>query len=62
MATHKFLKRIVAPDIDLADKSTTFKSKEFDALASEVHNYTHGINSDPMTILAIVFSALIHGR
>jgi 3'5'-cyclic nucleotide phosphodiesterase len=25
-----------------------------------MHEYTHGINSDPITLLAIVFSALIH--
>ena len=29
-------------------------------IGSELHNYTHGINSDPLTILAILFSALIH--
>ena len=53
MATNKFLKRIVAPDICVDD------SKDKD-IANEVHNYTHGINSDPITMLAIVFSALIH--
>jgi hypothetical protein len=53
MATNKLLKRIVAPDI------ATEKAKSAD-IASEIHNYTHGINSDPLTILAIVFSALIH--
>ena len=29
-------------------------------MASKLHEYTHGINSDPLTIFAIVFSALIH--
>ena len=50
MATNKFLKRIVAPDIAAGDNE----------MASRVHNYTHGINNDPLTLLAIVFSALIH--
>jgi len=53
MAVHKFLKRIVAPDI----------SHDCDAakdIASKIHAYTHGINSDPLTILAILFSALVH--
>ena len=50
MATNKFLKRIVTPDIAGADGE----------MASKLHNYTHGINSDPLTLLAIVFSALIH--
>ena len=53
MATNKFLKRIVAPDIAVGE------AKQGD-IASQIHNYTHGINSDPLTILAIVFSALIH--
>ena len=53
MATNKLLKRIVAPDIAI-EKA---KSSE---IASELHNYTHGINSDPLTVFAIVFSALIH--
>jgi hypothetical protein len=53
MATNKLLKRIVAPDIAME------KAQSCD-IASELHNYTHGINSDPLTILAILFSALIH--
>ena len=52
MAVNKFLKRIVAPDIGVGDAQGD--------MASEVHNYTHGINSDPITMLAIVFSALVH--
>lgn len=51
MATDKFLKRIVAPDIDGED----------DKMASDVHAFTHGINSsDPLLLLGILFSALIH--
>jgi len=53
MATNKFLKRIVAPDI-------AFEKEQIGDIASQLHNYTHGINSDPLTLLAIVFSALIH--
>lgn len=58
MAVDKFLKRIVAPDLDLEQMATTKEAQG--ALASHLHDYTHGINSDPMTLLAIVFSALIH--
>ena len=53
MVQNKFLKRIVAPDVAIE------KAKGSD-IAAELHNYTHGINSDPLTLLAIVFSALIH--
>lgn len=52
MRGDKFLKRIVAPDVaPIMDE--TF-------LASTLHDYTHGINSDPLTILAILFSAVVH--
>jgi hypothetical protein len=50
MSVDKFVKRIVSPDLDV-------NNKYFD---SDLHTYTHGINSDPLTLLAIVFSALIH--
>ena len=53
MAVNKLLKRIVTPDLDEEMKSEN-------ELASQLHAYTHGINSDPLTIFAIVFSALIH--
>lgn len=49
----EFLTRIVTPDID---EEEIRRGK----LASTVHDYTHGINSDPLTLLGIVFSALIH--
>ena len=55
MSVDKFLQRIVAPDIDAAANST-----HKTAMASHLHDYTHGITSDPLTILAIVFSALVH--
>ena len=51
MATDKFLKRIVAPDIEAEDEQ----------MASNVHAFTHGINtSDPLLLFGILFSALIH--
>jgi hypothetical protein len=52
MCVDKFLRRIVAPDVD-----PTMGRKH---LASALHDYTHGINSDPLTIFAIMFSALVH--
>ena len=52
MATDKLLKRIVAPDIALTQDNNN--------VGSELHNYTHGINTDPLTLLAIVFAALVH--
>ena len=52
MATNKLLMRIVTPEIG--------DDEHGDDIASKLHAYTHGINSDPLTLMAIVFSALIH--
>lgn len=57
MAVNKFLKRIVSPDIDV-DKEMT--EAHHNDIASKLHDYTHGITSDPLTVLAIIFSALVH--
>ena len=54
MSVSKILKRIVTPDLDVDQIKGTL------SLASHVHDYTYGINSDPLTILAVIFSALIH--
>uniref|UniRef100_A0A7S3DSF0 Phosphodiesterase n=1 Tax=Entomoneis paludosa TaxID=265537 RepID=A0A7S3DSF0_9STRA len=58
MAVDKFLRRIVAPDLDV-DQLRNGKNSRGE-LASHLHDYTHGINSDPISLFAIVFSALIH--
>ena len=54
MSVSKILKRIVTPDLDV----NQLKGER--SLASHVHDYTYGINSDPLTLLAIIFSAMIH--
>ena len=52
------MQRIIAPDLDLIDLERAQKdSRDY---ASQLHVYTHGITSDPLTLCAIVFSALIH--
>jgi hypothetical protein len=52
MSVNKLLMRVVTPDVDV-------EHVEGD-VASKLYDYTHGINSDPITILAIIFSAVIH--
>lgn len=56
MAVDKFMNRIVTPDMD----ESVHETKDRNGIAAHIHEYTHGINSDPITLLAIVFSALIH--
>jgi hypothetical protein len=65
MSVEKFITRIVTPDLDEKDIIANLDLDEKDlksaeGIASILHDYTHGINSDPLTLLAIVFSALIH--
>jgi class 3 adenylate cyclase len=53
MSANKLLNRIVIPEnVDY--------ERESHAIASDLHDYTYGITSDPLTQFAIVFSALIH--
>jgi hypothetical protein len=54
MSVAKLLSRIVAPD-QVYDKDTDTR-----ILASNLHDHTYGITSDPLTQFACVFAALIH--
>jgi hypothetical protein len=58
MSVHKLLKRVVTPDISKEDLAQAERDRNH--LASCLHAFTHGINSDPVALFAIVFSALIH--
>lgn len=51
MSVDKLLKRIKTPDLSVA---------EDEAASQKLHEYTHGITSDPLTQFGIVLSALIH--
>jgi hypothetical protein len=55
MSVDKLLKRIVAPDLKRDKQERAVKSS-----GERLHDYTHGINSDPLAVFGIVFSALIH--
>ena len=58
MSVKKLLKRIVTPDLTDAELEELAKGNKH--LASHLHEYTHGLNSDPLVVLAITVSALIH--
>jgi hypothetical protein len=54
MSAGKLMKRIVSPErLDVIQGDPI-------ALARAVHDSTYGISSDPLTLFAVVFSALIH--
>eukprot|EP00934_Nitzschia_sp_Nitz4_P004638 Nitzschia sp. Nitz4//scaffold197_size40390//30718//39231//NITZ4_007521-RA/size40390-augustus-gene-0.11-mRNA-1//1//CDS//3329540496//4628//frame0 len=53
MSANKLLNRIVIPEnVDY--------QRESNAIAIDLHDYTYGITSDPLTQFAVVFSALVH--
>eukprot|EP00934_Nitzschia_sp_Nitz4_P004266 Nitzschia sp. Nitz4//scaffold216_size36101//31917//35797//NITZ4_007786-RA/size36101-snap-gene-0.13-mRNA-1//1//CDS//3329542209//4256//frame0 len=58
MSVHKLLTRVVAPEISAKDITKLKDGRE--QVAAHIHNFTHGITSDPMAGFAITFSALIH--
>lgn len=51
------LKRITTPELS---KDKIEECQNPNSLASHLHACTHGITSDPLALLAITFSALIH--
>jgi hypothetical protein len=61
MSVDKLLKRITAPNLSSEELEMCTKgSGDANALASHLHDFTHGINSNPMALFAITFSGLIH--
>lgn len=52
MSVNKLLKRIAAVDTNDSDRDGN----------KSTYNFMHSILSDPLALLAIVFSALIHGK
>jgi hypothetical protein len=57
MSVDKLLSRVVAPELDLDQMKGSYSHG---ALASHLHDYTHGINSDPLLLFGMVYAALIH--
>jgi class 3 adenylate cyclase len=54
MSVHKLLHRIVVPD------QVAYDRRSAKTVAADLHDYTFGITSDPLTHFAVVFSALVH--
>ena len=59
MAVIKYMNRIKnAYEIDLGNDEERVRSSTMHA----IHKHTYGVTSDPLTLFACVFSALIHGK
>lgn len=53
MAASKFMKRITTPDIATFDLQV---GTDVEDVAAALHDYTHGIHGDPISLFGIVFS------
>jgi hypothetical protein len=60
MSVNKLLQRVVTKENTMFKKNSKKTKQTSQEIASELHNYTFGITSDPLTQFAILFSALIH--
>ena len=64
LSVDKFLQRVTTPELDLSRLGSAKPAKQemhmHQEIASGLHEYTHGITSDPLTHFSIVLSALIH--
>lgn len=62
MSVNKLLQRVVTPDATFCRRQSLNRNAKLSSqdFASDLHNYTYGITSDPLTQFAIVFAALIH--
>lgn len=60
MSVNKLLSRVSTPDLSAPKNASNFLKRGREEVAAEIHNFTHGITSDPMAVFAIVFAALIH--
>lgn len=59
MSVTKLLQRVVTPEIKVRRGSLLEMKDMKKQVASDLHNYTHGITSDPLTQLAIIFAAMV---
>ena len=60
MSVTKLLGRVVTPDISSSPGESVTDQKTRHQMAAQIHNFTHGLTSDPLASFALVFTALIH--
>jgi len=57
----KLLCRVVTPDLILSKPGDSVANKKSrDERAAQIHDFTHGLTSDPLATFALVFAGLIH--
>ena len=60
MSVSKLLGRVVSPELTSVQGELVVDPRARNHMAAQIHNFTHGLTSDPLANLALVFTALIH--
>ena len=60
MSVAKLLGRVVTPEIASNQGESVADLRVRSQMAAQIHDFTHGLTSDPLASLALVFTALIH--
>ena len=60
MSVSKLLGRVVSPERTSVHGELVVDPRARNHMAAQIHNFTHGLTSDPLANLALVFTALIH--
>jgi class 3 adenylate cyclase len=60
MSVSKLLGRVVSPELSSMQGESVADQRARNHMAAQIHDFTHGLTSDPLASLALVFTALIH--
>ena len=60
MSVAKLLCRVVSPDLSSIQGESVADQRDRSHVAAQIHDFTHGLTSDPLANLALVFTGLIH--
>ena len=60
MSVSKLLGRVVSPELSSLHGESVSDRRARNHVAAQIHDFTHGLTSDPLASLALVFTALIH--
>jgi len=60
MSVAKLLSRVVSPELSNVQGELACDRQIRDQMAAQVHDFTHGLTSDPLATLALVFAGLVH--
>jgi len=60
MSVAKLLGRVVTPELLSMQGLSVADQRVRNQMAAQIHDFTHGLTSDPLASLALVFTALIH--